>query len=87
MTDEGKWVVLDKREYVTKYGWDDGCTVGEPPRPWYTMVAYVKYDGCVSLCKFYNGNELEDHDDADSMHICDSQEFAKAMLALPTPEQ
>lgn len=82
MESKGKWVELDKQKYVTKWGWDDGSKFLNPDRPYYTVVAYVKWDGCTNLYQFANGSEDESDEITDYIHICKVKDFGEMLLAL-----
>ena len=44
--------------------------------------AHVRFDGCVDLIRAYNGKTIDEDDDADSLHICDLNEFINMLTEL-----
>jgi hypothetical protein len=43
-----------------------------------TYQAYVKWDGCVQLTRYFNGNQ----NDEDSIHICDLDDFISRLQEI-----
>lgn len=80
---EGKWVVLKEYSHATHYGWDDGSRFLNPDRPYYTMTATVKQDGCVDFHRYFNGSEEGDKDpEVDYLHICGLDDFIETLKKL-----
>jgi hypothetical protein len=81
-------IVADKTtDYFLKMNEDDGSYEVLPDgshKPIYTTSAVAKWDGCVHLYRYYNGQSF-DHDcpgDADYMHICDLDMFIQSLIDL-----
>jgi hypothetical protein len=70
------WIVIEGRNSDT---WLD---VRDPDGWW---SAYVKWDGCIGLSRYFNDpmdDKKRNDDDIDSIHICDIDETIRRLQSL-----
>lgn len=86
MENKKGWIITKESKYhfVARYysGCGESDSKGKIIKPIADYEVYAKWDGCIQLDRFFNGDDSGSEENTDGIHICDVDEMIERLKEI-----